>query len=122
MKVNKVLVLVVVLFALFQYSWANTPGKHTVTINITDTHQDWTSFNIYRASGGGNACTGVNNPTPIGSSATTSFTDQNPPTGTVNYNASAVGSGGESACDTEVQTTVPPITTNPPSSVAAVVN
>ncbi len=102
--------------------WANTPGQHTVTITITDPHSDWTSFNIYRASGGANACTGVSNPVPIGSTTTTSFTDTNPPTGTVNYNASAVGSGGESSCDTELQVSVPLVTTNPPASVAGVVN
>jgi hypothetical protein len=59
---------------------------------------------------------------PIGSTTTLNFTDANPPTGTVNYNASAVGTGGESACDTEVQKTVPPITTVAPDSVAASVN
>jgi endoglucanase len=101
--------------------WANNPGGHTVKLTWSDsTCTSSCTYNIYRAVGG-NACTGVSNPTPYATGISVlTYTDTNVTLGTTyNYNVSAVNSatGGESACDTEVQITVPNIATPVPTSL-----
>jgi len=124
----KKLILLIVLSLFFfsgVRSLANNPGKHTVVLTWNDTCTTGCTYNIYRAVGG-NACTGVNNPVPYATGIVAlGYTDTNVTLGTTyNYNVSAVNSatGGESACDTEVQIAVPNITTPTPTSLSGTVD
>jgi hypothetical protein len=101
-------------------SFANTPGKHTVSLTWTASTTAGVTYNLYRGSSPG-VCNG--SPTPYASNISgTSYLDTNTPAGTYFYNVSAVGSTGESACDGEVSVTVPNINTGSPSGLAGSVN
>jgi hypothetical protein len=111
----KKLFLLVFLFVTV-FTWANTPGRHTVTLTWTETNCPACTFNIYRGTTA-SVCSG--SPTPYAANINgLIYTDLNPPVGAVFYNVSAVdpAKGGESACDGEAQTTVPPITTPVPAN------
>jgi len=113
--------LLFVILALTVNAWANTPGKHTVSLGWTASPTNGATYNVYRGSATG-VCNGT--PTPYATGITTnSYTDQNVPAGTWYYNVSAAtATGGESTCDGEVQLTVPSVTTQPPTNDAGAVN
>ena len=99
---------------------ANTPGKHTVALSWTASTSAGVTYNIYRGTAAG-VCNGT--PTPYATGITgTSYVDATPLSGTSFYNVSAVGSGGESACDGEISVVVPNVTTGSPSGLAGSVN
>jgi len=108
-------------FLLTGLAFANTPGKHTVKLTWIDgacSVAGTCSANVYRGTSP-NVCSGT--PTPLATGITGgTYTDLNPPTGTVYYNVSDVdpGKGGESTCNGEVQVSVQTITTNPPTSLS----
>jgi fibronectin type 3 domain-containing protein len=113
------LMLVLALVALSTGAMANTPGRKSVLLSWTASTTPGVTYNIYRDTIAG-VCAGV--VTPYGTSTTNSFVDTNVTLGTTYfYNVSAVGSGGESACDGEVTAQVPTITTTPPSNDTATV-
>jgi cellulose 1,4-beta-cellobiosidase len=100
---------------------ANTPGRHSVALSWAASTSTGVTYNLYRGLIAG-VCSGTPTPYATGIS-TTSFVDTNVTLGTTYfYNASAVGTGGESACDGEVTVQVPDITTNPPSNLQKTVN
>jgi fibronectin type 3 domain-containing protein len=102
-------------------AFANTPGKHSVTLTWTASTSTGVTYNLYRGTAAG-VCSGIPTPYAVGIS-TTSFTDTNVTLGTTYfYNVSAVGTGGESACDGEVTVQVPDITTTSPSNLKPAVN
>jgi len=126
----KKLALAAILLLVALPSLANTPGKHTVALSWNNgvcSVSGTCTVNVYRATSP-NVCAG--NPTPYltgipvsGTGANVGTTiDQNPPTGAVYYNVSNVdpAKGGESTCNGEVQVTVQPITTPPPSGLVGV--
>jgi hypothetical protein len=122
---KRLLLVVIAVLTTTVGAWANNPGKHTVVLTWQDAGcTSACTYNIYRAVGG-NACTGINNPTPYATGIVAlGYTDTAVTLGTTyNYNVSAVDSvtGGESACDTEVQVPVPTITTPVPSSLTGTV-
>lgn len=105
--------LALLLLALCPFALANTPGKHSVTLNWTASPTAGVTYNIYRGSSAG-VCNG--NPTPYATGVTgTQFIDQAGLTDgqTLFYNVSAVKSGGESACDGEVQVQIPVLPSAP---------
>lgn len=122
----KRILLITCLLAFAVNAFANNPGKHSVVLTWQDAGCSGLSctYNLYRSSSG-NACTGINNPTPYATGIVSlGFTDTNVTLGTTyNYNVSAVDSvtGGESACDTEVQIAVPNITTPVPAALTGTV-
>lgn len=102
--------------------FANTPGKHQVTLKWTgSTSTGITGYNVYRGSASG-VCNGT--PTPYATNVpglqyvdSVGLTDGQ----TVFYNVSAVGTGGaESACDGEIQVQIP-VLPNPPTALGATV-
>jgi fibronectin type 3 domain-containing protein len=112
--------LLLVLFSSLA-GFANTPGKHSVTLTWTASTSTGVTYNIYRGTATG-VCSGTPTPLVTGIS-TTSFTDSTVALNTTYfYNVSAVGTGGESACDGEVTVQVPDITTAPPSGLSKTVN
>jgi fibronectin type 3 domain-containing protein len=117
MKRLLLLPLVVLLSSL---AMANTPGRKSVLLSWTASTTPGVTYNIYRDTIA-SVCVGT--PTPYATGVTgTSFVDTNVTLGTTYfYNVSAVGSGGESACDGEVTAQVPTITTTPPSNDTATV-
>jgi fibronectin type 3 domain-containing protein len=116
----KKLALLFVLFSSLA-AFANTPGKHSVTLTWTASTSTGVTYNLYRGTAAG-VCSGTPTPYAIGIS-TTPFTDTNVTLGTTYfYNVSAVGTGGESACDGEVTVQVPDITTTSPSNLKPAVN
>jgi fibronectin type 3 domain-containing protein len=114
---NALLILLVTVSSL---AFANTPGKHSVALAFTASPTSGVTYNIYRGTAAG-VCSGT--PTPYATGvAQTSFTDFNVANGsTYFYAVSAVGTGGESACTSEVQAQVPN-PPQPPSAPAASVN
>lgn len=100
---------------------ASTPGRHSVTLTWTASTTTGVSYNLYRGTATG-VCSGT--PTPFVTGITgTSFTDNTVALNTTYfYNVSAVGTGGESACDGEVTVQVPDITTTAPSNLQKTVN
>jgi len=102
-------------------SFANTPGKHSVVLSWTASTSSGVQYNLYRGSSSG-VCAGT--PTPyITGISTTTITDFGVPAGTYYYAVSAyTATGGESACSSEVQVSVPNITTAPPSGLSGSVN
>ena len=99
------------------FVFANTPGKHTVTLTWTASTTKGVTYNVYRGSAAG-VCNGK--PTPYATAITgTTYVDTNVSPGTYFYNVSAVGPTGESACDGETSVTVPDDTSIPPSGVGA---
>lgn len=101
-------------------SFANTPGKHTVSLSWTASTTAGVTYNLYRGSSPG-VCNGSPTPYQTGISGT-SYVDTNTPAGTYYYNVSAVGTGGESACDGEISVTVPNVSTGSPSTLSGSVN
>lgn len=95
---------------------ANTPGNHSVSLSWTASTTAGVTYNLYRGSSSG-VCSGTPTPYKTGISGT-SYVDLNVSPGTYFYNVSAVGTGGESTCDGEVQVTVPSISTTPPSGLS----
>lgn len=113
----KHILTLMLMVAMSTLAFANTPGAHTVKLTWTASPTTGVTYNVYR---GPNAGVCSNMPSPYATGVTgTTFIDMTPPTGTVYYNVSAVGTGGESTCDGEVQITVPPITTQPPTGLSA---
>ena len=99
----------------------NTPGKHTITLTWTASTTSGVTYNLYRGLATG-VCSGIQTPYVTGIT-TTSYLDTNVTNGTTYYyNVSAVGNGGESTCDGEVQIAVPNITTTPASNLSGTVN
>lgn len=110
--------LFAVTILLSSLAWANTPGKHSVTLNWTASTTSGVTYNLYRGAAAG-VCSG--NPTPYATGITSAqFVDTASLTDgqTVFYNVSAVKGGGESACDGEVQVQIP-VLPAPPSSLGA---
>jgi len=114
---KKWFIAIVVLFAIS--ARANTPGKHTVVLNWTASTTAGVTYNIYRGTAMG-VCSGT--PTPYAAGVTgTTYTDSNVTLGTTYYyNVSAVGTGGESACDGEVAVQIPSPPT-PPTTLTGTV-
>ena len=114
------LVVCTILLCFFWISlaWANTPGKHAVTLKWTASTTAGVTYNVYRGSAAG-VCSGT--PTPYATGITgTTFLDQAGLSDgqTLFYNVSAVGAGGaESACDGEIQVQIPVLPV-PPSSLS----
>jgi fibronectin type 3 domain-containing protein len=100
---------------------ANTPGRHSVMLTWTASTAPGVTYNLYRSTTA-NVCSGT--PTPLVTGITDTFYKDS--TVALNttyfYNVSAVGTGGESACDGEVTVQVPDITTTPPSNLQKTVN
>lgn len=108
--------VVLMLLTCVPAAFANTPGRRAVTLTWTASTSSGVSYNLYRGTAAG-VCSGTPTPYQPGI-ATTSFIDTNVTLGTTYfYNVSAVGSGGESTCDGEVQVPVPNITTTPPTNM-----
>jgi hypothetical protein len=109
------LVVMISLSLISSSAWANTPGKHSVSLKWTASTTPGVTYNLYRGSAPG-VCNGT--PTPYATGITSpSFVDQ---VGlndgqTLFYNVSAVGNG-ESACDGELQVQIP-VLPSPPSSL-----
>jgi fibronectin type 3 domain-containing protein len=114
------LFVMIVGIALAPAASANTPGKHSVSLAWTASTTAGVTYNIYRGTAAG-VCAGT--PTPYAAAvAGTSFNDQNVSSGsTYFYAVSAVGTGGESACTTEVSAPIPQLPA-PPSAPSATVN
>jgi fibronectin type 3 domain-containing protein len=112
--------LLILLVAFSATAFANTPGKHSVSLSWTASTTAGVTYNVYRGSATG-VCSGVVTPYATGIAATT-FTDLNVANGSTDvYAVSAVGTGGESACTSEVQAQVPN-PPQPPSAPSASVN
>jgi fibronectin type 3 domain-containing protein len=115
------LFVMIVGIALAPAASANTPGKHSVSLAWSASPTAGVTYNIYRGTAA-NVCSGTPTPLATGISGTT-FTDSTAALNTTYfYNVSAVGTGGESACDGEVTVQVPDITTAPPSGLSKTVN
>jgi fibronectin type 3 domain-containing protein len=113
--------LLILLLAFSATAFANTPGKHSVSLSWTASTTPGVTYNLYRGTAA-NVCSGTPTPLATGISGTT-FTDSTAALNTTYfYNVSAVGTGGESACDGEVTVQVPDITTAPPSGLSKTVN
>lgn len=108
------------ILVLTSFMLANTPGHHTVSLSWVDAGTGITSYNVYRGAASG-VCAGTPTPYVMGVT-TTSFLDSTPLTGTNIYAVSAVGTGGESSCSSELQLSVPDITTQTPGSLSGKVN
>jgi hypothetical protein len=97
--------------------YANTPGKHSVTLTWIETPACPTcTYNIYRGSATG-VCVGTVTPLATGITSTT-YTDTAVTAATTYfYNVSAVNGGVESACagPADIQIAVP----SPPNSPSA---
>lgn len=115
------LILMVLLLSLASLgARANTPGKHTVVLTWTASTSTGVTYNLYRGTSAG-VCSGTPTPIATGISGTT-YTDSTVALGTTYfYNVSAVGTGGESACDGEVAVQIPSPPT-PPSTLVGTVN
>jgi len=100
-------------------AWANTPGKHAVTLTWTASTTSGVTYNVYRGTAAG-VCSGTPIPYATGVSST-QFVDSIGLTDgqTLFYNVSAVKGGAESACDGEVQVQIP-VLPAPPSGVSVV--
>jgi hypothetical protein len=111
--------LPVLLLLLCPLVFANTPGKHSVTLNWTASTTSGVTYNVYKGSAAG-VCTGTPTPYATGVSGT-QFIDQVGLSDgqTLFYNVSAVKGGAESACDGEVQVQIP-VLPAPPSGVSVV--
>ena len=116
MKIKKLLLLLSILFISI-FCFANTPGKHQVTLSWTASTTTGVTYNIYRGSATG-VCNG--NPTPYATGiTTTSFNDTSNLTDgqIIFYNVSAVKGGAESTCDGEIQVQIP-VLPAPPSNLS----
>jgi len=103
----KKLILILILLGT---AWANTPGKHSVSLTWTETGCPTCTFNVYRGTATG-VCLGT--PTPYATGVTTtSYIDTAVTGGTTYFYAVSAVSGGESACSSEAQAAVP---SSPPS-------
>jgi fibronectin type 3 domain-containing protein len=112
--------LLILLLAFSATAFANTPGKHSVSLSWTASTTTGVTYNVYRGTATG-VCAGT--PTPfVTGVAGTSFNDQNVSSGsTYFYAVSAVGTGGESALTTEVTAPIPQLPA-PASAPSATVN
>jgi hypothetical protein len=111
----KRILFVVLLFAL--PAFANSPGKHSVSLSWTASTTTGVTYNLYKGSAAG-VCSGT--PTPYQTGITsTQFVDTVGLTDgqTIFYNVSAVKAGAESACDGELQVQIP-VLPAPPSSLS----
>lgn len=121
MKMFLLVTTMIVGIALAPAASANTPGKRSVSLSWAASATPGVTYNLYRATTA-NVCSGTPTPLATGISGTT-FTDSTVALNTTYfYNVSAVGTGGESACDGEVTAQVPDITTAPPSGLSKTVN
>lgn len=102
-------------------AFANTPGKHSVTLSWAASTTPGVTYNLYRGTTA-NVCSGTPIPLITGITGTTTTDSTAALNTTYFYNVSAVGTGGESACDGEVTVQVPDITTAPPSGLSKTVN
>lgn len=97
---------------LVTLAFANTPGKHSVSLTWVDSDASVVGYNIYRGLATG-VCSGT--PTPYASSTSKSYVDASVTAGTTYFYAvSAVnGTGSESACSAEAQASVPSFPASP---------
>jgi hypothetical protein len=109
--------LLCVVLLISTAAWANTPGKHSVSLSWTASTTSGVTYNLYRGAVAG-VCSGTPTPYAIGITTTT-FTDiANLTDGqTIFYNVSAMKGGVESACDGELQVQIP-VLPAPPSGLS----
>lgn len=110
-------------------TWANNPGQHNIVFTWQDASCDADpvncSFNMYQATSSGACGPGktplVKNIAPI--PGADGYLQSNVAPGTYFTAFTAVDqvTGGESTCSNEVQTSVPSITTKPPTNATGTV-
>jgi hypothetical protein len=101
------------LLAFSVLCFANTPGQHSVTLTWTETGCPTCTFNLYRGSATG-VCSGT--PTPyVKGITTTTYTDTAVTAATTYFYAVSAVNGGESACSSEAQVSVPTSPASPSS-------
>lgn len=97
--------LLAIIALLSSLAFANTPGQHSVSLTWSEANCPTCTFNVYRGTVA-NVCTGT--PTPYASGvATTAYTDLAVTAGQQYFYAVSAVNGGESACSSEAQVTVP---------------
>jgi hypothetical protein len=105
-----------VLLLLIGTAFANSPGKHAVTLKWSPSTTTGVTYNVYRGTAAG-VCSGTPTPYATGVASTQYIDTVGLSDGqTLFYNVSAVGSGGaESACDGEIQVQIPVLPSAPTS-------
>lgn len=99
------LLLLLALVCVFAPAFAATPGQHSVTLTWSEASCPSCTFNVYRATVA-NVCAAA--PAPYASGVlTTSYSDLAVTAGQQYFYAVSAVNGGESACSSEVQVTVP---------------
>lgn len=100
---------------------AAAPGKHAVTLTWVASTTVGVTYNVYRGPVAG-VCSGTPTPYATGITSTTYIDTVGLTDGqTLFYNVSAVKSGGESACDGEIQVQIP-VLPSPPSTLSGSAN
>jgi fibronectin type 3 domain-containing protein len=112
-----IFILLTVMSVFTAAGLATTPGKHTVVLTWSESTTGVT-FNVYRGTSSG-VCSGT--PTPYATGVTLlTYTDTSVVEGTTYFYAVSAVKGGESACSSEAQASVP-ISPAPPTNLQVTV-
>lgn len=120
---RKVIYAALVMVMLTGAAFANTPGKHSVTLSWLETDPTVVSYNIYKGTTAGVCGTGGSVTPYVMFWPTKNYVDTSVVAGTQYFYATSGvnAAGGESACSNEVQPTVPS-TPGSPTGMQAVAN